>query len=453
MDNNSQKQNEKWVDLYKNDPEQFAKSLESVKDSEDSEAKMKEIAEVLPEDFLIRFPDCFLYATPKQWLYLYKNDQELFTKSLDSPANSWLLKEIAEALPEDFLVNIRKYLKDKYFNEFQTYSSNFGRYLCKATKEQLLYFFEKDEQGFLTEIERLEPHVSGGKEMVIRKMSDDFAVKYPQYAVYASNKQLQCYYSDDSNKQLQRKFESEARNENLTPKQRRELIYKWSQARGIEYLVHFTRLRNLRGIMEKGLMTRSNLERSNADFVYTDSQRLDGVPNSISLSVSFPNYKMFYDKKIKYDLKDNMWCVLLLKTEILRDFDCAFILGNKANLSNRNIDLNERMSLESFAEFFDDYDERSKLMAPSDTYATDPQSEILCLSNIPVSKISHCFYNNGMYKWQWSVDDNKKVDSIMNRNGIVSHTTGGWYFSKGPYKNYETYNERQAKQNSQNDKH
>lgn len=453
MDNNSKKQNEQWVNLYKNDQEQFAKSLEAVKDSEDSDpVEMKEIAEALPEDFLIRFPDYFLYATPKQWVYLYKNDQELFIKSLDSTNFSGLLtlEEIAKELPEDFLVNVRKYLKNKYYNEFNSYLYAFKDYLYKSTKEQLCYFYKNDEQGFLTEIEKLEPHTSGGIGEIVHKMSDDFAVKYPQYAVYASQKQLQCYSSDDSKKKLQQELESEARNENLTPKQRRELIYKWSQAQGIEYLVHFTRLHNLRGIMEKGLITRTNLEKSNASFSYTDPLRLDNMRDSICLSVSFPNYKMFFNKKISSDSENRSWCILLLKPEILRDIDCAFFNGNAASSSNRYIDIRERMSLASFAELFEDNGERSKLVKPSDTYATDPQSEILCLGDIPVSKISHCFYNAGQYIWKWSDDDNKKVRSIMDKNGIAEHATGGWYFGRGPYKNYETFAERQAKENGKN---
>lgn len=62
---------------------------------------------------------------------------------------------------------------------------------------------------------------------------------------------------------------------------------------GIEYLVHFTRMENLNGILEYGLKTRQSLENEKVNFYFNDSTRFDNFTNTISLSVTSPNYQMF----------------------------------------------------------------------------------------------------------------------------------------------------------------
>ena len=70
-------------------------------------------------------------------------------------------------------------------------------------------------------------------------------------------------------------------------------IQQITQARKIPHLVHFTRLENLDSILNHGLLTRAECAARQIASVNTDTQRLD-YQEAVCVSVSFPNYKMFY---------------------------------------------------------------------------------------------------------------------------------------------------------------
>ena len=112
--------------------------------------------------------------------------------------------------------------------------------------------------------------------------------------------------------------------------------------RGITTLLHFTRIENLSSILQKGLLGRSLLEESGQDFVWNDEQRLDAHKEAVCLSISFPNYRMFYSirekKKETNEANDSQWVILLLDTNILWELDCTFFQENAAsNVTNRII--------------------------------------------------------------------------------------------------------------------
>lgn len=107
-------------------------------------------------------------------------------------------------------------------------------------------------------------------------------------------------------------------------------IQKICQMYGIEALVHFTHIANLSSILQYGLLGRAQLE--SISWVeppkYNDIYRLDGQREAICLSISFPNYKMFY----KYGFNNRSdWVVLLLKPSILWELDCKFYQENAAS--------------------------------------------------------------------------------------------------------------------------
>lgn len=60
--------------------------------------------------------------------------------------------------------------------------------------------------------------------------------------------------------------------------------------KGVTELVHFTPADNLKYIFQLGLVPRATLEQKGYPFVPTDEDRVDHRTNSVSLSVSFPNY-------------------------------------------------------------------------------------------------------------------------------------------------------------------
>lgn len=79
-----------------------------------------------------------------------------------------------------------------------------------------------------------------------------------------------------------------AQNENRT-----DHIQNVCQEYGIETLIHFTNIHNLVSILQRGLLGRNILERQldKLSQQFNDPYRLDGYPEAICLSISFPTIK------------------------------------------------------------------------------------------------------------------------------------------------------------------
>src|SRR3546814_21028137 len=76
----------------------------------------------------------------------------------------------------------------------------------------------------------------------------------------------------------------------------RDRIREQVVARGIEALLHFTPLPNLRRIVESGLLSRDHVQEKGG-FAYTSIEaRLDGNNSAIYLSVSAYNHRMLTSK-------------------------------------------------------------------------------------------------------------------------------------------------------------
>lgn len=103
--------------------------------------------------------------------------------------------------------------------------------------------------------------------------------------------------------------------------------------RRITTLIHFTRIENLSSILQEGLLGRSLLERRGQDFVWNDEQRLDAHKEAVCLSISFPNYQMFF--KYRRRTSHDHWVALLLDAKVLWELDCAFFQENAASNTNR----------------------------------------------------------------------------------------------------------------------
>lgn len=158
-------------------------------------------------------------------------------------------------------------------------------------------------------------------------------------------------------------------------------------------LMHFTRACHISSILEHGLLSRTAVTElpPGQRPIVNDVQRIDGQCGSISVSLSYPNYKMFYKYRM---LNSNiMWVVLTLSTQILWELDCAFCYRNASTHEMSHIPLAERKTYESLVQMFGDVGDKSRrqlCLLPS--YTTDPQAEVLVLEAIPSSMIeSVCF--------------------------------------------------------------
>ena len=153
-------------------------------------------------------------------------------------------------------------------------------------------------------------------------------------------------------------------------------------ARDITELVHFTRVENVLSILDQGLKGRATLDESGVGYVYSDELRLDGQPDSISVSISWPNYKMFY-KKRKEDTS-KQWVVLKLDPAIMWEKPCFFCMSNAASAAIAQGVTGYRVGFRGLESLFDDIsgDGNRYAYGLPDKYPTNPQAEVLVLEMI-----------------------------------------------------------------------
>ena len=147
--------------------------------------------------------------------------------------------------------------------------------------------------------------------------------------------------------------------------------------RNIKYLFHFTRLENLNSILINGLIPRLNLEQDDADVTYNDDYRLDRFKNANCLSISHPNYKMFYKLRSKYYSQE--WVVIAFKPDVLWEKDCAFCFDNASSSNVISITIEFRKSLLAFEGLFYPFPDKPSRSAMdlNDSVPTSPQAEVL----------------------------------------------------------------------------
>ena len=173
--------------------------------------------------------------------------------------------------------------------------------------------------------------------------------------------------------------------------------------------MHFTRIENLRSILQEGLLSHEMLTKRRQQFFSNDLDRADKHPEAICLSISFPNYKMFYlireeSKKIS-DVNDSQWVVLLLNAKILEELECAFCQQNAAHKTVSSISLEDRKKPEALKGMFEDfYNIKHQDLPIPHNYPTHPQAEILVLDRIPARYINevHFFNKTALEQWRSS---------------------------------------------------
>ncbi|MFS2263319.1 DarT ssDNA thymidine ADP-ribosyltransferase family protein [Vibrio vulnificus] len=155
------------------------------------------------------------------------------------------------------------------------------------------------------------------------------------------------------------------------------------EKRQIKSLFHFTKVENLEGICSQGIVPRSQLKEG--EFKYSDLYRADGFLNANCVSVSFPQYKMFFRKRI--DNRAQKWVVFELSPEFLLNKTQAFFERNAASRQVQEVIVENRKSVTAFEKMFDEIDgfpSREETKIPA-CYPTDPQAEILVFDRIEPS--------------------------------------------------------------------
>ena len=158
--------------------------------------------------------------------------------------------------------------------------------------------------------------------------------------------------------------------------------------REIPYLVHFTALDNLESISKHGLLSINALRGKR--FVRTDDLRTDGWLDWISVSISFPNYKMFVSKR-GHLRNVSGWVVIVINPEVLWELECKYLLTNAASSEVRMYRGEHWSSSAAFEEMFSQEEYRDSI---PDYYTTDPQAEVMIRNRIPRSMISRIIVQN-----------------------------------------------------------
>ena len=189
----------------------------------------------------------------------------------------------------------------------------------------------------------------------------------------------------------------------------RDLYFDESKRKKIDSIYHFTHISNLYSILGYGLLTRDFLESSGMQFMFNDEHRWDNVKDSISLSFTHPNYKMFF--KYRKQTKDEDWIVLKINTELLsgntnpnlpklNDFDylnkAIFCTKNAASMAIKNIPIENRKKYETFLDMFE-----SPIGMTLPTYTVDNQAEILFQGNIPKDFIVEIYTQSYDPRLEW----------------------------------------------------
>jgi hypothetical protein len=172
-----------------------------------------------------------------------------------------------------------------------------------------------------------------------------------------------------------------------------------AQSLGIQRLVHFTRCDNLSSIMKYGLRSIACLENEKIHTVRNDMLRLDGEPNGISLSISFPNFRMFY--KYRQLAAEADWVVLILSPKILWEKECGFYKYNAADSRMRNSPREVASSSKTFREMFGTADvDREHWLSAYDP--TDPQAEVMVYEKISHSLIEAVAFETRATAEKWA---------------------------------------------------
>lgn len=154
------------------------------------------------------------------------------------------------------------------------------------------------------------------------------------------------------------------------------------QLQNIQQLIHFTHIDNLTNIFSFGLLGRDQISElpGSVTIRTNDELRTDGHRDAVCLSISFPNYRMFfhYHQGASAD-----WVVIALRPDILWELDCAFCRENAASINVNRIPIEKRKQVNALEDLFRDIDrmKRSDLGIPP-FYPTNPQAEILVFSRI-----------------------------------------------------------------------
>ena len=173
---------------------------------------------------------------------------------------------------------------------------------------------------------------------------------------------------------------------------------------GIKELVHFTSTSNLWGISKNGLSNLKNFD----GYTRANTKASDGKNKAnefISLSISFPNYKMLHKKRKTEensfyinDGKIKGWVILSIDPKVLTENECYFIGANAGGLDKQDDVRNYSWAKHLQAMFLEEVESKNSKRVVKryrklpKNYTTNPQAEVLVAGVIPNEYIKKIYF-------------------------------------------------------------
>lgn len=168
--------------------------------------------------------------------------------------------------------------------------------------------------------------------------------------------------------------------------ERKRIFDYLTTERNVQFLVHFTPVSNLPSILTRGILPRSIINREGIPADFPDEQRFDSRMDYSSFSVSFPNYRVFYSKRMTTRYT---YAVLIIDPQLIMDLplgSISYLPNNAASGSLRKVE--NYTGLKSVKALFtetvlignEEYS-REQLEIP-DHFATNPQAEVFIRSAV-----------------------------------------------------------------------
>lgn len=334
----------------------------------------------------------------------YNQLEEFLDKDLESNSEILMYRNIVNAYPEN-LEELLDKLEDRIISdkELEKYASDEVVILGTIHSSK-----GKEFKKLIIYIDILENIMSGF--LNIDELKEEINLFY--VALTRSKGKLYTQYELDSNliKILARSLGKDI--QNLKNYLKIENIKKLVSDRKIENILHFTSIGNIKGILEKGIISRKRLEDKNKYYVSSDDNRFDNMYDYISTSISFPNYKMFYKKRIENDT--NIYVVIALKPDILWEKDCLFMPTNAASYKEIPNSFSSDVALNNMF----DLDNPKHL-----SFTKDVQAEVLVKNEIGLEYIKAIYFEKEEHRQEFYRKIERDIDGI---ECIVDRT----YFNK-----------------------
>ncbi len=205
----------------------------------------------------------------------------------------------------------------------------------------------------------------------------------------------------------------------------RQAIQAHATAIKVPCLLHFTRVVNLPSIMQHGLLPVSRAAEIGVAPAINDELRLDGHQDGTSLSIAFPNYRMFW--KYRQDNVGVDWVVLGIHPSVLWTKDCAFCRHNAADARISYLPLGHLKTPAAFTGMFEEIDgtqsRADQKLKPFDP--TDGQAEVLVFDAIEPNLIIGAVFDNAPVR--------EAYQGLLGNRQILLNRANKGYFAARSY--------------------